>query len=313
MKRCVVPASAVPYSRSSPTLLCPTDFGSNMASFAYILVFSPLRCRAVPLYRDWNPTVSDHFYTVRALAEIPAPCAHTFTPTSPTPPKLPPPRATRRKAPRHSSSPPPVPGAVRLLRLYNAAPSDHFYTTNTTEAAGAVAGGYKLEDLNPIYVYPSALCGSVPLYRLFAGGVGDHFYTADAAERDGAEGSGWGYEWVAGRNNRGETPCDHDHDHDHDLENMPLPPASTPPVPVPASPSASAASSSSSVSTSPTSGPVSDPVDLLPAPTSMLDSSLADTAPSATTTPGSSSGTRLRLTSASYGSLAAALALPVWV
>ncbi|KAJ7307965.1 hypothetical protein DFH08DRAFT_757787, partial [Mycena albidolilacea] len=181
---------AVPYSRSSPTLLCPTDFGSNMASFAYILVFSLFAAeyahaacadasQAVPLYRDWNPTVSDHFYTPNA-AEAAAATGYT------------------QEGPKALVFTTPVPGAVRLLRLYNAAPSDHFYTTNTTEAAGAVAGGYKLEDVNPIYVYPSALCGSVPLYRLFAGGVGDHFYTADAAERDGAEGSGWAYEWVAG-------------------------------------------------------------------------------------------------------------------
>lgn len=91
-----------------------------------------------------------------------------------------------------------IEGSVRLLRLWNDGPGDHFYTTNATEANNAVAGGYTLEDKTPMYIYPTQLCGSVPFYRLFSSGTGDHFYTIDAGERDGAEGSGWDFEWVQG-------------------------------------------------------------------------------------------------------------------
>ncbi|KAF7305654.1 hypothetical protein HMN09_00819000 [Mycena chlorophos] len=102
-----------------------------------------------------------------------------------------------------------VEGSVQLHRLWSGAdglpsPVDHFYTTNTTEAAAAEQGTYVSEDAasdghTPIYVYPTALCGSVPLYRSYAGGTAmDHFYTVNITERNDAEASGWGYELIAG-------------------------------------------------------------------------------------------------------------------
>nr|GAT51786.1 predicted protein [Mycena chlorophos] len=97
-----------------------------------------------------------------------------------------------------------VEGSVQLHRLWSGADVDHFYTTNTTEAAAAEQGTYVSEDAasdghTPIYVYPTALCGSVPLYRSYAGGTAmDHFYTVNVTERNDAEASGWGYELIAG-------------------------------------------------------------------------------------------------------------------
>ncbi|KAF8187917.1 hypothetical protein K438DRAFT_1457153, partial [Mycena galopus ATCC 62051] len=61
-------------------------------------------------------------------------------------------------------------------RLYSGVGSDHFYTTNETEAALAVSGvGYTIENLTAMYIYTTQLWGSVPLYRSFNPTVADHF------------------------------------------------------------------------------------------------------------------------------------------
>ncbi|KAJ7734075.1 hypothetical protein B0H16DRAFT_1578212 [Mycena metata] len=133
-----------------------------------------------PLYRGWNPTLSDHFYTP-SLAEI----------NSAAP-------AWNSEGIRAGIFTGQVSGSVRFIRMWNGVLNDHFYTTNATEAANAAKTGYAEEDQNPIYIYPTQLCGSTPLYRLYAAAVSDHFYTVDPAERDGAEQNGWAYEWVAG-------------------------------------------------------------------------------------------------------------------
>ncbi|KAJ7346144.1 hypothetical protein DFH08DRAFT_701236 [Mycena albidolilacea] len=77
-----------------------------------------------------------------------------------------------------------VPGSVRFYRLYSAAATDHFYTTNPTEAAHA--SGYVIEDMS-MYIYPTQMWGTVPIYRLYYSARTDHFYTLSAAERDSAE------------------------------------------------------------------------------------------------------------------------------
>jgi hypothetical protein len=78
-----------------------------------------------------------------------------------------------------------VPGTVPLYRLFNAAVTDHFYTTSATERMQAMTGGYMDEGITG-YVHAAAVAGSVPLFRLFSPMVGDHFYTVDRDERDRA-------------------------------------------------------------------------------------------------------------------------------
>lgn len=88
-----------------------------------------------------------------------------------------------------------VPCSVRFYRLWSASATDHFYTADATEAAGAA--GYVIEDML-MYIYPTQLCGSVPIYRLYYAAGTDHFYTLSAAERDSAEALGYTYEGIAG-------------------------------------------------------------------------------------------------------------------
>ncbi|KAJ7100450.1 hypothetical protein C8R44DRAFT_716565 [Mycena epipterygia] len=133
-----------------------------------------------PLYRDYSSAGGDHFYTTD-LAEYNAANANDgYAPEG-------------IRALVFTTQ---VPGSVQFIRLFNGDVTDHFYTTNATEAQAAT--GYVVEDKAAMYIYPTQLCGSVPLYRSYSSSGTDHFYTVDAAERDGAVASGWNYEFIAG-------------------------------------------------------------------------------------------------------------------
>ena len=75
---------------------------------------------------------------------------------------------------------------------------DHFYLTDDSKPAGAMAGRYAWEGV-AAYISPGPRSGWVPLYRLWKGGTtGDHFYASSVAQRDAAVRSGYTYEKVAG-------------------------------------------------------------------------------------------------------------------
>ncbi|KAK0454121.1 uncharacterized protein EV420DRAFT_1645350 [Desarmillaria tabescens] len=120
--------------------------------------------------------------------------------------------------------------AIPLLRGYDGATQDHFYTTNAAEMENAITVlNYKSEgDAARIfvdhfyttsidernnavqnlgyndegivgYIYPSAACCSVPFYRLYNPTVHDHFYTANANEKNtAAQTDGYVDEGIAG-------------------------------------------------------------------------------------------------------------------
>ncbi|KDQ25046.1 hypothetical protein PLEOSDRAFT_1086013 [Pleurotus ostreatus PC15] len=85
-----------------------------------------------------------------------------------------------------------VPNATFLLRAYNKSAKDHYYTTNPTEMASAVADHGYVEGPHMGRVYTTQQAGTVPLYRLYNPSVKDHFYTTSATQRDDAV-SGHGY------------------------------------------------------------------------------------------------------------------------
>ncbi|KAJ6608973.1 hypothetical protein B0H10DRAFT_2226382 [Mycena sp. CBHHK59/15] len=200
--------------------------------------------QAVPLYRDWNSAISDHFYTTD-LAEYNSANAGGYTP----------------EGIRSLVFSTQVAGSVQFIRLWNGntGVGDHFYTTNATEAQAATGGGYVIENKATMYIYPTQLCGSVPLYRLYSQGGTDHFYTISATERDGAAAGEWTYEWIAG---------------------YVFGPRERVSTTTSTSSSASASTSAVAAAGTPSAADVpTGPVTVLPAPTTMLGGSLADSLP----------------------------------
>jgi hypothetical protein len=135
------------------------------------------------LYRLYNPSNGDHFYTTDAAerdnAVSQAGYQHELV-------------AGYLFDSQASST-------VPLYRLYNPSNGDHFYTTDAAERDNAVSqAGYRHE-LVAGYLFDSQASGTVPLYRLYNPSNGDHFYTTDAAERDNAVSqAGYQHELVAG-------------------------------------------------------------------------------------------------------------------
>lgn len=86
-------------------------------------------------------------------------------------------------------------GTVPLYRYYNASRVNHFYTTNYRELGGG-KNGYKFEGVAG-YVFPSPRAGHKPLYRYYNHKRVNHFYTTNYSELGGGKG-GYKYEGIAG-------------------------------------------------------------------------------------------------------------------
>ncbi|KAJ3505653.1 hypothetical protein NLJ89_g7307 [Agrocybe chaxingu] len=90
--------------------------------------------------------------------------------------------------------------AVPLLRGYNGAWRDHFYTTSLDEMNNAVKNiGFTAEGTAAyVFLGTTGSDGTIPFYRLFNGPHTDHFYTTTAAEVSSASRLGYDYEGIAG-------------------------------------------------------------------------------------------------------------------
>ena len=129
----------------------------------------------VPLYRYWNPTAADHFYTTN-WSELGG-GAHGWG-------------YEGIQCYVYASN---VPGSVPLYRYWNNGIGDHFYTTNWSELGGG-AHGWVYEGIQ-CYVMSAPVTGSTPLYRYWNNGGGDHFYTTNWSELGGGA-HGWGFEGI---------------------------------------------------------------------------------------------------------------------
>ncbi len=131
--------------------------------------------RAVALYRYWNPTIGDHFYTT-AWSELGG-GAHGW----------------RYEGIQCYILPTRTSGSVPLYRYWNPLNTDHFYTTSWSEL-GSGRHGYRYEGIQG-YVQPAPIADTVPLYRYWYAARGDHFYTTSWSELGGG-GGGYGYEGI---------------------------------------------------------------------------------------------------------------------
>ncbi|ETW75573.1 hypothetical protein HETIRDRAFT_456139 [Heterobasidion irregulare TC 32-1] len=107
---------------------------------------------AIPLYRVYSRSGTDHFYTTNGAEMVNA--------------------------------------VSKLGYAYEGEPGyqgrDHFYTTSASERDNAVNHlGYTDEGI-AAYVYATNIRGTIPLYRTYSPGATDHFYTTSASEHDNA-------------------------------------------------------------------------------------------------------------------------------
>ena len=90
-----------------------------------------------PLYRMWQPTAKDHFYTVDANEYDRAAKDFGYTKEGIVGYVL---------SNYHA-------GAMPFFRLWNPSIADHFYTMSVEERDAAVKGGYTFEGVTG-YIYP---------------------------------------------------------------------------------------------------------------------------------------------------------------
>jgi hypothetical protein len=129
----------------------------------------------VPLYRYWNPTNTDHFYTTN-WSDL----------------------GSGRYGWGYEGIqcyvvPQQTPGTVPLYRYWNPGIGDHFYTTNYNEL-GAGRYGWSYEGIQ-CHVYTTPAVDRAPLYRYWNPTAGDHFYTTNWSDL-GAGKYGWYFESV---------------------------------------------------------------------------------------------------------------------
>ena len=153
--------------------------GSNMFmcignACMYNVMYDVLYAGLTALYRYWNPSRKDHFYTMN-INEIGT--------------------AHRGQKGRHNYISEgiqcliytrQVKGSTPLYRYWKASVGDHFYTTNPNEIGTTTHGqkgrhGYVSEGITG-YCFRSAVAGTVPLYRYYNGRIRDHFYTTNGGE-----------------------------------------------------------------------------------------------------------------------------------
>jgi subtilisin family serine protease len=132
----------------------------------------------VPLYRYWNPTVTDHYYTTNFNELGWTSSGWEFAwiecyiyPTQAT-------------------------GTVPLYEYWNPTVGDHYYTINYSEL-GAGAYGWTYQTVAG-YVFPTQATGTVPLHEYWNASVGDHFYTINLDELGSSGAYGWTYAQVQG-------------------------------------------------------------------------------------------------------------------
>ncbi len=121
-----------------------------------------------PLYRLWNPGITDHFYTTSETARSISINNNGYVDEG-------------NEGYVYTSQ---VSGTTPLYRLWNPGITDHFYTTSESTKDDSVNNnGYTYEGIEG-YIYTSQVSGTIHLYNLWNPGITDHFYTTSDSEKD---------------------------------------------------------------------------------------------------------------------------------
>jgi type II secretory pathway pseudopilin PulG len=126
----------------------------------------------VTLYRKYNYTIYDHFYTT------------TFTEGSPG-------WTDQGNVGKVDTTQ--GPGEVPLYRLLSTAFADHYYTASAQNKQAALNLGYIDEGISGYIMPYTGACpaGTRPLYQLYSSYLGDHFYTTNFSEYNSGTDSYW--------------------------------------------------------------------------------------------------------------------------
>ena len=135
------------------------------------------RSASTPLWRYFNGTGTDHFYTVDRNDAGYAYFGYGI-------------ETAEGRLFRAA-----YPGTVPLYRYFRGSGTDHFYTTSWAEL-GAGAYGWGFERVEG-YLFPRPYAGAVPLYRYWNPYGTDHFYTINRNDAGYAY-FGYGFEGVVG-------------------------------------------------------------------------------------------------------------------
>lgn len=147
----------------------------NRPNLRQMVTIGPAVEVPVALYRYWNPSAGDHFYTTH-WGEL-GPGAHGWN-------------FEFIQCYIHTTQ---VPGSVPLYRYWNSVGGDHLYTTDWNEL-GSGRHGWVFEFVQG-YVFPQQVPNTVPLYRYWNPQIVDHFYTIYFSEL-GNGNHGWGLEQI---------------------------------------------------------------------------------------------------------------------
>lgn len=125
-----------------------------------------------PVYRFYNPKTGDHFYTAsdneKSVVANTSKSGYVYEGTA------------FYAFTKQSSETSPV------YRLYNAINGDHFYTASENEKNSLTNNsnsGYAYEGI-AFYAFSTQSNGTYPVYRLYNTTTGDHFYTASENEKN---------------------------------------------------------------------------------------------------------------------------------
>jgi subtilisin family serine protease len=132
----------------------------------------------VPLYRYWNPSVTDHYYTTNFNELGWAASGWEFG------------HIECYIYPTQQS------GTVPLYGYWNPSIGDHYFTTNFNEL-GNGAYGWTLSGITG-YIYPTQQSGTVPLHQYWNPSIGDHFFTINLEELGPSGAYGWSYSSISG-------------------------------------------------------------------------------------------------------------------